>query len=66
MSDYVALVCEANHVIVGVAVFISVATQSQALMVLLLWGKMSHDHAFAVTRGEEGGDKEEHGASVIF
>ena len=65
-TNYVAFVCEANHVIVGVAVFISVDTQSQAFMVSLLWGKMSHDHAFAVSRGNEGGDKEEHGASLIL
>ena len=66
MADHVALVREADHVIVSMTVFVSVATQSQTLMVPVLWGKMSHEHSFVVTRGEEGGDEEKHGASVTL
>ena len=55
MADHVALVRKADHVIVSMTVFVSVATQSQTLVVSVLWGKMSHEHAFAVARGEEGG-----------
>ena len=64
--DHAALVCEADHAIVNVTVFIVVTSQSQTLVIPVLSVEMSHEHAFAVSCSEEGGDEEKYGASVIF
>ena len=66
MVNHAVFVCEADHVTVSVAVFIVVTAQSQAPGIPVLWGEMSHQHAFAVSCSKEGGDEEKHGASVIF
>ena len=66
MVDNTAFVCETDHVTVSVTVFIVVAAQFQALVTPVLWDEMLHQHAFSVSCSDEGGDEENHGASVIF